>query len=431
MTSFAARVRRALGERGRSGRITRTGRAGGGFTALAVPVFRALWLAEFAGDLGNWMQTVGAQWVIVDHPDAILLAALIVAAGRLPMLALAVPAGALSDLVDRRGLLLGSQIFQAVIAAGLAAESIAGRLDPLSLLIYTALLGLGSALSVITFQSLTPQLVPPSDLPSAVAMAQVNLNIARVAGPPLGGLLVAATGPSAVFVLDACSYLVFVLVLLRADIPASPRPSRSMSFRRTMAGSYRQIQQSALLRRNLLHTFLLSVPCSAVWALLPVLASRRLALGATGYGLLLAAIGAGAVCGVVVLPFAQTQLTADQTLLAGNLGTAAALAVLALTRSPTVAVLALFAFGVTWLVVQTRLAADMQLASSDESRSRTISVFQSVRMGAQGLGALGWGALAQSTGVPAATSIAAASMAVGALMVLPKPLHVAVRADAD
>ncbi|MGX7678545.1 MFS transporter [Jatrophihabitans sp. DSM 45814] len=394
----------------------------GAFTALAIPLFRALWLAEFAGDLGNWMQTVGAQWVIVNHPDAVLLAAMIVAAGRLPMLVLAVPAGALADLLDRRRLLLLSQVAQAVIATALAVESLAGQLGPVALLVYTVLLGLGSAVSVITFQSLMPQIVPVSQFSSAVAMAQVNLNIARVIGPPIGGLIVAITGPSGVFVLDACSYVVFALVLVFAKIPEPSQVRFTGTFQRAVTEGLALIRRSIPLRRILLHSFVVTVPCSAVWALLPALASRRLDVGATGYGLLLAAVGIGSIFGVIVLPVIDQFCAAGTTLLVGNLATAAMLALLGLTDDPAAAGAALFGFGISWLVVQTRLGASIQVAAPDAARARTISVFQSVRLGGQGIGALAWGGLAQVTSVIAAFGFAAGSLAVGAFAILWWPL---------
>ena len=386
----------------------------GAFAALSIPLFRALWLAEFAGDLGNWMHTVGAQWVIIGHPKAVLLAALLVAAARMPSLALAVPMGAVADLFDRRQLLLWSQAFQVVVGAALAIASLLGRLDPVALLAFTLLLGLGSALSIVAFQALVPQLVSPPQLHSAVALAQVNLNIARVVGPMVGGLLVAVIGPSSVFVLDACSYLVFVIVLCFCKVPGRP-PGPPSPFRHALIDGVDYVRRSALMRRILVHSFLVGIPCSAVWALLPSVSTLRLGVGAPGYGLLLAAAGAGSICGAALLPVVRRRTSDNASLLLGSVATALALAVLGAVESLPSAASALFAFGITWMVMQTPLAATMQLTAPDWVRGRAMAVFQTVRMGSQSLGAVGWGLMATNLGLLAAVELSAASMALAAL----------------
>lgn len=386
----------------------------GAFAALSIPLFRALWLAEFAGDVGNWMHTVGAQWVIIGHPNAVLLAALLVAAARMPMLALAVPMGAVADLFDRRRLLLWAQAFQVVVGATLAVTSLLGRLDPVALLAFTLLLGLGSALSMVAFQALVPQLVPPPQLHSATALAQVNLNIARVVGPMVGGLLVAATGPSSVFVLDACSYLVFVVVLRFCKVPGRP-PGPPSPFRHALVDGVDYVRRSALMRRILVHSFLVGIPCSAVWALLPSVSTLRLGVGAPGYGLLLAAAGAGSICAAALLPVLRRRAGDNASLLLGSVATAVALAVLGAAEGLPSAASALFAFGIAWMVIQTPLAATMQITAPDWVRGRAMALFQTVRMGSQSLGAVGWGLMATKLGLLAAVEVSAASMALAAL----------------
>lgn len=402
--------------------VTRTAEPGPGpFAALAVPLFRALWLAELAGDLGNWIQAVGAQWVIVDRPNAVLLAAVILVASRTPMLLFALPMGVIADLFDRRRLLLGGQAFQAVVAATVAGLSAAGRLGPTSLIVLTFLLGMGSALSVVAFQALTPQLVPEAQLPSAVAVAQINLNLARVVGPPLGGLLVATVGPTSVFVLDALSYLVFVVVLLTHRVPAA-RQARRPRLRGWLADGFAFVRRSVEVRRILQHTLLVTLPSSALWALLPSLAARRLDLDATGYGILLAAIGAGSIAAAAAMPAMSRRLRLNPLLLVAGLVTAAAMAVLGTTGDPVVAGIVVFFYGAAWLAVQTLLGSTLQLACPDDVRARTISLFQSIRIGGQGVGALLWGAIAQYAGLPLAATLAALGMAVAALAVLRYPL---------
>jgi predicted MFS family arabinose efflux permease len=392
----------------------------GSFAALGLPVYRMLWLAEFAGDIGNWMQTVGAQWIIVRNADAILLAALVVAAARTPMLALALPVGALADRIDRRRLLLASQLFEGTVAAALAISSALGHADPPILLACTALLGTGSAVSMIAFQAIIPQVVPAVTLPSAVAMAQVNLNIARVTGPPVGGVLVGLFGPTSVFVVDACSYFVFVAVLLSLDLPSTIAPPAGR-LRDSIGEGFAAIRTSSILRRALLHTTTTTLPYSAVWALLPSVAVHVLGLGAVGYGLLLAAVGAGSIAGVLVFRIAVTRLGPSRLAIAANLVSAALLIIMIASRAPPVALGCLIGFGVASLVLQTQVGATVQFAAPDGSRARTLSVFTSIRVGGQGIGAICFGLLGEAIGVGPAMMVAGGGFFLGAALTRWRP----------
>jgi predicted MFS family arabinose efflux permease len=393
----------------------------GSFAALGLRTYRTLWLAEFAGDLGNWMQTIGAQWIVVRHADAVLLAGLIVAASRTPMLAVAAPIGALADRVDRRRLLLASQLFEGTVAATLAVLSGLGHVGPAVLLTCTALLGGGSAVSIIAFQSIVPDVVPAGLLPSAVAMAQVNLNIARVVGPPIGGLLVGLLGPTSVFVVDACSYFVFVAVLLSVDLPsAAPRPAAGR-LRHSIVEGLTTIRASPILRRALLHTVLTTLPYSAVWALLPSVAVQVLGLGAVGYGELLAAIGVGSIIGVLVFRSGVVWLGPGRLAVTANMAAAVLLSVMIGFGTPTVALGCLLGFGAASLILLTQVGATVQFAAPDGTRARVLSVFTSIRVGGQGVGALCFGLLGQAIGVGNAMLVAGGGFLLAAVVTYWRP----------
>jgi MFS family permease len=396
--------------------------APGAWAPLGIPLFRALWLAELTGDLGNWMQTVAAQWLLVDRADAVLLVALVVAAQRLPSLLLAVPLGALADFVDRRRLLIATESFQAAVGTALAVTTLLRGTGPAALLTYTFLLGLGSALSIVAFQSLVPELVPRRQLPSAVALAGVNLNIARVVGPAVGGLIVAAAGPAAVFALNACSFLAFVLVLLVFEVPKTAPSGPATSYPEAVRAGLRYVRGSGALRRILLRSVLFAVPFSALWALLPLVTGDRLGLGATGYGLLLTCIGAGAVAGAALLPRLRRALAPNPLILAGSLGAGAAFATLALVGNAWVVAPVLFLAGLAWLVVQMSLNTAMQMAAPGRVRARVLAVYQGVTLGGQSLAALGWGLAAQSAGLVPAVLLSGAAITAGGATVAWWPL---------
>src|SRR5690349_19460538 len=183
-------------------------------------VFRRLWLAGVVSNVGTWMQNVGAVWLMTTLAPSPLMVALVQTATSAPLFLLALPAGALADVVDRRRLLLWTQLWMLGAAALLGALTIAGRTTPAALLGLTFALGLGSALSAPAWQAIIPDLVPRAELAQAVALNGVGVNIARAVGPALGGTVVAASGPGAVFLVNAASF-VGVIAAVIAWRPAS------------------------------------------------------------------------------------------------------------------------------------------------------------------------------------------------------------------
>src|SRR5436190_2739919 len=187
-------------------------------------VFRALWIATVVSNVGTWMQDVGESWLMTSLTPSPVLVALIETAGSLPVVLVSLPAGALADVVDRRRLLLSMQSWMCVVAATTGVLALMGLMTPGRLLLLTFLLGFGSAMSNPAWQAITPELVPKSDLPAAIALSSVGINIARAIGPALGGFVVAATGPWAVFFLNAASFIAVVVVIYRWQ----PAPRKSL-----------------------------------------------------------------------------------------------------------------------------------------------------------------------------------------------------------
>jgi MFS family permease len=180
-----------------------------------------------------------------------------------------------------------------VATSALAALTFAGRMSPALLLIFTFVIGTGSVLVTPAYQSLVPELVPHNQIPAAAQLSSINVNLARAIGPAIAGILIAYIGVGAVFALDAATFLVYGLVvaLWRPSPDITPQiPERFVSALR--AGG-RYVRYAPVVRRILLRAALFLVPASALWALLPLVASRRLGLGAGGYGLLLGASGSG------------------------------------------------------------------------------------------------------------------------------------------
>src|SRR6185436_2920876 len=174
---------------------------------LRYPVFKALFIAQLASNIGTLMQSVGSAWLMGDLGASPLLIALVPTASMLPVLLVGLPGGALADIIDRRRLLIGGQLWMLACAAALAALSFADVVTPASLLALTFGLGLGSALTFPAFQAIQPDLVPATELRQAIALGSMTFNVGRAVGPAIGGLVVAVAGPGWVFTLNAVSFL--------------------------------------------------------------------------------------------------------------------------------------------------------------------------------------------------------------------------------
>jgi predicted MFS family arabinose efflux permease/quinol monooxygenase YgiN len=334
----------------------------------------------------------------------------------LPFFLLALPAGALADIVDRRRLLLATQAWMLVVATVLGVCTVAGRTGPSLLLVLTFGMGLGNALNAPAWQATTPDLVPREELAAAVALGGVSVNVARAVGPALGGLLVAALGAGWVFLLNAPSFLGVVVVLARwqREVPPHSRlPPEDVPG--AMRAGVRYVRHSAPFRAVLARTAVFVVPASALWALLPLFARRGLGLSATGYGLLLGCLGAGALVGAAILPRVRERLTSDRLVLAGTAVFAAVSAAVALARAPLIAGGGLFVGGMAWMGAMSTLSVAAQNAVPAWVRARALAVGLLALQGSMAVGSLLWGVVATHSDIPTALVAAAAMLLVGAL----------------
>ena len=229
---------------------------------LRITVFRWLWLASLVSNLGTWMQTVGAQWFLVHAAHAAILVSLVQTADMLPDVLFGIVGGVLADTLDRRRLLMAVQGASVVATSALAALTIAGRMSPALLLLFTFVIGAGSAFVTPAYQSLVPELVPHDQIPAAAQLSSINVNLARAIGPAIAGILIAYIGVGAVFALDAATFLVYGLVvaLWRPSPDTTPQiPERFVSALR--AGG-RYVRYAPVVRRILLRAALFLVPAS-------------------------------------------------------------------------------------------------------------------------------------------------------------------------
>ena len=370
------------------------------------PVFRALWIAQFASNVGTWMQTVGAQWLLVDRSP--LLVSLVQTASTLPIVLLALPAGAWADLADRRRLLLGAQVAMFVAAAALAAATFLGAVSPALILALTFALGCGNAVASPAWQAIQPDLVDRGLLPQAAALNGLNMNVARAVGPAIGGFVVAAVGAGWVFALNAVSFIGIAAVVAGWRPPERGDTGPRERLGEALRAGGRYVRHALIVRRLLYRAILFIPAASAVWALLPVVAARNLRLGSAGYGLMLGMVGIGAVAGAVVMPRLRAKVGSARLVSGAMVVTAAAMVVVGTAGSAVLAAVALLPVGGAWIAVMSSLNSGLQLALPNWVRARGLAYYLVVFQGAQAVGAVVWGAVADATSVTTALLVAAA-----------------------
>jgi MFS family permease len=378
---------------------------------LRIPIFRALLIAQFASNLGTWMQTVGAQWLMGDLTHDPLQVALVQTATSLPVFLFGFPAGAVGDVFDRRRVLLVSQAFMLVAAAVLAWLTFSGDTTPWVLLGLTFAIGTGRALTAPSWQAIQPQLVGRRLIPQAAALGAASVNVARAAGPALGGALVAAAGAGWVFGVNAISFLGVLAVLVlwrreRVEKPLGPEHVRA-----AMRAGTRYVRSSPRMKAILARSAVFVLFASALFALLPILARDDLKLGSGGYGLLLTAMGVGAVLGTALLPRLRTRWSLDRVVAAAGVAFGVACAVLAWVHVVAVVAVALVVTGFAWIAALSSLNAAAQTVLPDWVRSRGMALYIIVFQGGQAVGALVWGLVVKG----ADTRVAFSAVAVGLL----------------
>lgn len=387
---------------------------------LAIPAFRMLWFAQLGSNIGTWMQTVGAQWYLVDAAAGATIIALVQTASLAPAVLFSLPAGVLADSLDRRRLLIWGSAASAVIAAVLTVIAFLNDLTPWTILGFTFLLGITSTLTSPAWQAIQPELVPRPLIGASSALGGVTVNGARAVGPALAGVLLSLFGAPLVFGINALSFVAAVIALLWWRRPPQSGLDDREPFTAALRAGVRYVASAHLVRRILLRSALFALPASALWALLPVTA-KRLDLAASGYGFLLGALGAGAVLGIFVLPVARKRFS-DNTVIAVSalLFAAGTLAAAWLPFVPLLLLLVLA--GVAWIGTLTVLNAALQLTLPQWVRSRGASIYILVFMGTMAVGSFGWGALAGGVGTATSLAVAAALLVVVAASVMWLPL---------
>jgi MFS family permease/quinol monooxygenase YgiN len=378
--------------------------------------FTVLWAATVVANIGTWMYNAGSAWLMTTLNADPFIVSLVQVATSLPMFLFALPAGALADIVDKRRFLIAVEGVTTVLSAIIAAFVWLDLVTPAILLLFTFLLGAGAALTAPPWQSVVPQLVPKRDLTPAVAANSVGINISRAVGPAFAGIIIAAFGIAAPFWLNAVSNLGIIGALLwwRSPQNATTQLPAERFFSAIRTG-FRYARHNRHLRATLARAVAFFLFASAYWALLPLVARNQISGGPELYGILLGAIGTGAVGGAFALPWFNRRLGPDRLVAIGTFGTAVTLVLFGFARGPAIALVASIIAGISWIAVLASLNVSAQVALPDWVRGRGLAMFVTVFFGTITAGSAMWGQVASTLSLPDAHFIAAA----GAIVAIP------------
>jgi Na+/melibiose symporter-like transporter len=387
------------------------------------PAFAVIWTATLVSNVGGWMYSAACGWLMTSlNPDP-LLVALVQAASTLPICLFAIPAGALADIFDKRKYLIVVETLTTAVSAVYAVMVGLGLATPLNLLVSTFLIGAAGALTIPAWQAVVPQLVPRSDLPPAIAANSVGVNISRALGPALGGVTISAYGIVAPFWINAASNLAIVGSLLwwRPATRTATLPAER--FGHAMVAGLRYARHNRHLRATLIRAAGFFLFASAYWALLPLVARQQIAGGPDLYGVLLGAIGLGAVGGAFFLPWLKARLGPDRLMALGALGQAGAMVLYGIAHEPVTALLASAVAGASWIAALATLTVSAQVALPDWVRARGLALYTTVFFGCLALGSAAWGEVAEFVGLPIAHFLAAAGAVTAIVLTSPWKLQ--------
>jgi len=391
---------------------------------LSIPIFRAVWIASLASNFGALIQSVGASWLMTSLTRSPQLIALVQASTTLPLMLLSLWAGAIADNLDRRKVMLTAQLFMLAVSLVLTGVAWAGWLSPWLLLAFTFLIGCGTALNGPAWQASVGDMVPRATLPGAVALNSMGFNIARSAGPAVGGAIVAAAGAAAAFMVNALSYLGLIVVLFRWRPERAPQTLPRERIGVAMAAGLRYVAMSPALNVVMVRACFFGLSASSVSALMPIVARDLVTGGPLVYGVLLGAFGIGAVAGALGSVRLRGRYTTERMVSTASAAFAFGAAVVGLSGSMLLTVPALMIAGAGWVVALSTFNVTIQTTSPRWVVARAIAIYQMTAFGGMAIGSWLFGALAASHGVHVALLLAAAmqvaSILLGRWLALPQ-----------
>ncbi len=402
---------------------------------LSNPTYRGIWIATLFSNFGVWIQSVAAAWAMTSIAPTVDFVAWVQAATALPPLFFTILGGVLADRVDQRLVFLVAQVIVLTVALMLSGLQFFGLMTPWLLLALTFALDSGSALRYPAYQTTIGEILPREMIPSALVLSSIGWNIARATGPALGGIIIAVWGVPAAFAINAVlnTYIIFVLVRWRRRAKIV-KPKRTGSIAAEVRGGFAYVASAPAIRAAMFRCFVFTLFASALWSLLPLVAKNLVGGGPSTYGVMLGALGGGALIGASLIGWMRHALGLRRLFAISTACFCLATTVLAIATSLWVIVPLLALGGLGWMIAMSTFNVVVQMAAHETFKGRAISVYYVALFGGLALGSWIWGHVAEQIDIRAGLGAAAAGLAVS-LLLYRRPsrmdLHFAVPAEAD
>ena len=379
-------------------------------------IFLALWLASLFSNFGGLIQSVGASWLMTSLSPTADIVALVQASTVLPYMLFCLVAGAAADVLDRRILMLSAQVLALIVSVLLTIFTYSGMMTPWVLLAFTFLIGCGNAIYGPAWQSSVGELVPRSELPSAVSLNSLGFNLARTVGPAIGGFIVAAFGSQAAFLVNSISYLGLLAVLFSWRRPVEQKPYPPESIPAAMVAGLRYVGLSPEVRSVLIRAFVFGTAASSIWALMPLIARDLIQGGPSIYGLLLGGFGVGAVLSALSSTPLRARLSTERIVIIATLLFAASSIVAAVSRSLPITMVGMVMGGAGWVLALSTFNISVQLAVPRWVVGRSVAIYQTMTFGGMALGSWLWGLAAHHYGLSVGLALAGGVLAASILL---------------
>jgi len=393
--------------------------SGSGLNPFKSSLYRLLWIAALFSYVGAAMYDVGASWLMTSLAPNPLFVSLITTATTLPILLFALPSGILSDIFDRRRILLITSAYMFTISTALGILTLVGLTTTTVLLMFTFALGAGTTLIRTPIIPTMSGLVSKKELPDALTLSALASNLGRVIGPIVGGFIVSAIAPWAVFFINSASFIGMMIVLSRLprrlNVPNYQQQQSSLppeNIIRAIRIQIRYIRHSQAAHVLIIRAGLFTLCSSALLSLLPLLAKHDLGLDSIGFGLLLGSFGVGAIIGgIVILPRLRPKASVESLITVSI----ALLAIVTFTMGYVqvfeIACLVMGLGGIAFITILSKFYTIGVKSAPKWIGARVLAVYLLVLNGGLVVGSVIWGTMANTFGIPITLSVASLALA--------------------
>ncbi len=381
------------------------------FKAFQHRDFRLMWVGACVSSIGTWMQKLAQSWLVLEISGSPFLLGLDAFLGEIPIFLFSLVGGVVADRMDRRRLLIASQVIQMTCAFTLAALFAFGVVQVWHILALSFIVGLAQAFGGPAYQALIPTLVQGDDLPNAIALNSIQFNLARIIGPVLGGLALTKLGATWCFGLNGASYIAVIASLLAIRMSFIPQPTTE-----TMMSSMKQgivfIRKQPAMVSLIALAFSMTVLAIPMVVFLPVFARDVFHQGADIYTVLLSVSGVGSVCGALIVAAMGHRPNQGRDALLMLIGLGVLIVGFSLSKTLWLSYVFLFLAGAALIAVFALVSSLVQLITSDDMRGRVMSIYNVAFRGGMPIGNLVTGSLAPVFSTPAVLAVNGVLLAV-------------------